>query len=91
MTTPPRKSIRPFLRKPLHRSSSNHHHQEYVHVSSDSSSAAAVNKKESPSGSALKETTTLTLERHLTLTDLIAIGIGGTIGSGYGMQRPHNT
>jgi hypothetical protein len=70
--TVPRQCVRPFLRKPLYRSSNSNTRNEIVHLSSrsgvlgDKSSAASIR----------------TLERHLTLTDLIAIGIGATIGSG---------
>lgn len=51
-----RKGVRPFLKKPLHRS------DDYTHLND------GVPRE--------------TLERHLSLMDLIAIGIGGTIGSG---------
>jgi amino acid permease len=78
----PRKGVRPFLRKPLHRSSNNNSY-EIVRVSSsgvlgDKPSSASTSEE----AAAQQERTTRTLERHLTLTDLIAIGIGGTIGSG---------
>jgi amino acid permease len=86
----PRKGVRPFLRKPLHRSSNNTSY-EIVPVSSsgvlgDKSSSASSNSPQEEAAAKQhhqqERSTTRTLERHLTLTDLIAIGIGGTIGSG---------
>jgi hypothetical protein len=90
--TVPRQCVRPFLRKPLYRNSNNTGSNEIVHLSSrsagvlgdKSSSASSSSRQEAaaPPHHEQERTTIRRLERHLTLTDLIAIGIGATIGSG---------
>lgn len=88
----PRKGVRPFLRKPLHRNNSNssssssnihHNHNAYVSISSAAGVAGYQQQQQETMTTTTTLTTITTLERHLTLTDLIAIGVGGTIGSGY--------
>jgi hypothetical protein len=92
----PRQCVRPFLRKPMYRSSNNNSSNESVPVSSsgvvdDKSSPASNTTSSNPQEEAAtaaaqphhqQDGTIRRMERHLTLTDLIAIGIGATIGSG---------
>lgn len=80
----------PFLRKPLHVSSESSPllggHQQFGSVASMRSNASI---QDSNALNQVKElqappvTTHGNVERHLTLLDLIAVGVGGTLGTGF--------
>lgn len=69
----------PWIRKPLHTVAHNDSHERTPLVSTSDSDQSYQHVE---SGSGALETKKHTLERHLSLLDLVSIGIGGTVGSG---------
>jgi hypothetical protein len=71
----------PWIRKPLHTVLANNESHERTPLVSNSDCNHSDQHFDS-GNAAFLETKTHTLQRHLSLLDLVSIGIGGTVGSG---------